>query len=138
MTRFNSDDHTTALRACFDATDFGAAVTDHDLVILNRAAGSFACNEPETLTRREFAASLGNVQEAVRAARLADPDRAACVLAERDAKAAEAYASRHQAQQPRKPGNKADRKVVERLTRYNNDPIYRAQCDKFGNAPGAK
>lgn len=69
MTKFNCFDHDDALRACLDATNFGAAVSDDDIVTLNRAAGAFACNAPETLTRRDFSDALARVRAAIERAR---------------------------------------------------------------------
>lgn len=86
MTRFNSDDHWDALRACWDATDFGASVQDGDVVNLNRAAGAFASNEPETLSRAAFGASLAAIRGAVELAKSTNPELADRVNAAREAK----------------------------------------------------
>ncbi len=86
MTKFNTFDHNDALRACWDATDFGAAVSEDDIYILNRAAGAFACNEPDTMTRREFSAALARVRAAIESAKTSDPERAARVVGEREEK----------------------------------------------------
>lgn len=86
MTRFNSDEHWDALRACWDATDFLAIVTYHDIANLNRAAGSYACNEPGTLSRTAYANSLAAVRAAVDSAKAANPELVTSVFAAREAK----------------------------------------------------
>lgn len=87
MTRFSSDDHTYALVACFDASDFLAIVTDADLLTLNRAAASFAMNEPENLTRGAFCDALARVRQAIDLAKISNPEHASKVIEERQAKA---------------------------------------------------
>lgn len=65
MTRYTLQDHNRALQACFDATKCGAVITDSDLVILNRVAGSYACNVPENLAYHEFENALSRVSVSV-------------------------------------------------------------------------
>ena len=86
MTRFNSDDHWAALRACWDATDFGAITSGNDINNLNRAASAFASAEPETLSRAAFATSLAAVRASVDLAKAKNPEAAALVTQAREAK----------------------------------------------------
>lgn len=142
MTKFDSHDHDDALRACWDVTDFGAATSDSDIMILNRAAAAFACAEPETLTRGEYSAALGRVRAAVEAAKAADPERAARVEAEHLAKYDVARLARIELDRAARaalpkvgaPGSKA-KKAAARALRYETDPEFRAHCDSFGTAP---
>lgn len=142
MTRFNSDDHRNALRACWDATDFGATVSDEDIITLNRAAGAFACNEPETMERGQFTDALTRVRTAVEAAKASDPERAARIEANRIAKYKAAWAAKREAERAARgaipkvgaPGSKA-KKAAARAARYENDLEFRARCDAFGTRP---
>jgi hypothetical protein len=89
MTRFNRHEHWDALNTCLDATDFGANVDDSDIVTLNDVAGSYAANDPARTSRAQFNAALSRVRAAVEARKVADPERAASVIAERERAARE-------------------------------------------------
>lgn len=142
MTKFDRFDHDNALRACWDASDFGAAASDDDIVTLNRAAGAFAANEPETLTRSAFTDALTRVRTAVEAAKVVDPERAARVEADRLAKYEAARVAKREAERAARaampnvgaPGSKA-KKAAARAARYDTDPEFRARCDAFGTKP---
>lgn len=87
MTKFNSLDHNEALRACWDACDFGAKDVTSDVELLSYCAGMAAANESVHYTRAQFSAALSRVNSAIAAAMAADPERAARVRSERDAAA---------------------------------------------------
>lgn len=68
MTRFNSFDHDDALGALHNAPEAVRAAHDQEVCILNQAAGTFACNVPSYVTRREFDAALATIRRATKAA----------------------------------------------------------------------